>query len=209
MRTLPTLAFLALLSAPLYAQDLQRPDGWQARFDRAGSTEADMEMWVDMPPGWHITTGPAGIFWHPDLTASGAFRAEMEVFLFDPAGRREAFGIFFGGSDLRGDAQAYTYFLLRDGGQFIVKRRQGADTPTLVEWTSHPAVRSYADRVDDASVRNILTVEAGAETVRLLVNGQEVTSLPRAELAVDGIVGIRVNHALNLHVSRLEVTPIH
>lgn len=208
MRTLPTLVFLALLAAPLHAQDLQRPDGWQARFDRAGSTEADMEMWVDMPPGWHITTGPAGIFWHPDLTASGTFRAEMEVFLFDPAGRREAFGIFFGGGDLQGNAQAYTYFLLRDGGQFIVKRRQGTDTPTLVEWTPHPAVRSYADRGDDASVKNVLTVEAGAETVRLLVNGQEVTSLPRAELAVDGTVGIWVNHALNLHVSRLEVTPI-
>jgi len=40
------------------------------------------------------------------------------------------------------------------------------------------------------------------------VNGQEVATLPRADLAVDGVVGIRVNHALNLHVSRLEVTPL-
>ncbi|HSG49327.1 MAG TPA: hypothetical protein VLA43_16010, partial [Longimicrobiales bacterium] len=159
-------------------------------------------------PGWHITTGPAGIFWDPAVTASGTFKAEMEVFLFDPAGRREAFGIFFGGSALQDDAQTYTYFLLRDGGQFIVKRRQGTETPTLVEWTSHPAIRSYAERGDDASVKNILTVEAGDESVRFLVNGQEVASLPRAGIAVDGTVGIRVNHALNLHVSRLEVTPL-
>ena len=40
-----------------------------------------------------------------------------------------------------------------------------------------------------------------------LVNGEEVASLPRADLDVEGVVGIRVNHALNLHVSKLEVTP--
>jgi len=208
MRTLRTLAALALLSTPLHAQDLQRPEGWLARFDRAGSSEADMEMWVAMPPGWHITTGPAGIFWLPGTEATGSFRAELEVFLFDPEGRREAFGIFFGGRDLQGDAQAYTYFLLRDGGQFIVKRRSGAETPTVVPWTAHAAIRSYADRGDDASVRNVLTVEAGPDAIRFLVNGEEVTTLPRKGLPVDGTVGIRVNHALNLHVSRLEVTPL-
>lgn len=208
MRRFAALAAFAVLAAPISAQDLQRPEGWLARFDRAGSAESDMEMWVDMPPGWHITTGPAGIFWNPSLTASGEFRAEMEVFLFDPAGRREAFGIFFGGNDLQGTGQAYTYFLIRDGGQFLVKRRAGEQTPTLLEWTSHPAVQAYADRGEDASVRNVLTVEAGRESVRFLINGQEVGSLPRDGIAVDGVVGIRVNHALNLHVSRLEVTPL-
>ena len=208
MRTLRVLAALALLAAPLHAQDLQRPAGWKVRFDRAGSTEAELEMFVSMPPGWHITTGPAGIFWDPSVTASGNFRAEMEVFLFDPQGRREAFGVVFGGKDLEGDGQTYTYFLLRDGGEFIVKRRQGAETPTLVDWTSHASVRSYADRGEDASVKNVLTVEAGAETVRFLVNGQEVAARPREQLPVDGVVGIRVNHALNLHISRLAVTPL-
>ena len=208
MRTLGAHAVLAVVAAPLHAQDLQRPEGWKARFDRAGSSEADMEMWVTMPPGWHITTGPAGIFWDPGVTGSGNFKAEMEVFLFDPGERREAFGIFFGGRDLEGAGQSYGYFLIRNGGEFIVKRRDGADSPTLVGWTSHPSVRSFADRGDDASVRNVLAVEAGAETVRFLVNGAEVTTLPRGDLPIDGVVGIRVNHALNLHVSRLEVTTL-
>ena len=167
-----------------------------------------MEMWVTMPPGWHITTGPAGIFWDPGVTGSGNFKAEMEVFLFDPGERREAFGIFFGGRDLEGAGQSYGYFLIRNGGEFIVKRRDGADSPTLVGWTGHPSVRSFADRGDDASVRNVLAVEAGAETVRFLVNGAEVTTLPRGDLPIDGVVGIRVNHALNRHISRLEVTPL-
>ena len=147
------------------------------RFDRAGSTEADMEMFVSMPPGWHITTGPAGIFWDPAVSASGEFRAEMEVFLFDPGERREAFGIFFGGKELEGAGQEYAYFLLREGGEFIVKRRQGAETPTLVDWTAHDAVASFADRGDAATAKNVLTVEAGAETVRFLVNGAEVAEV--------------------------------
>ncbi len=211
MRTLPTAAALGLallLAAPLASQDLKRPEGWKVRFDRAGSTEAELEMFVSMPPGWHITTGPAGIFWDPALTASGRFRAEMEVFLFDPQGRREAFGIFFGGKDLEGPGQEYAYFLLREGGEFIVKRRHGAETPTLVDWTAHGAIASWADRGDAVTAKNVLTVEADAETVRFLVNGQKVAELPRAQLPVEGVVGIRVNHALNLHVSRLEVAPL-
>lgn len=211
MRTLLSVAALALtvlLAAPLTAQDLKRPEGWKVRFDRAGSTEAELEMFVSMPPGWHITTGPAGIFWDPSLTATGEFRAEMEVYLFDPEGRREAFGIFFGGTDLDGPGQEYAYFVVREGGEFLVKHRRGADTPTLVDWTEHDAVASFAERGDDSTAKNVLTVEAGSETVRFLVNGAEVAKLPRSRLPVEGTVGIRVNHALNVHVSRLDVTPL-
>lgn len=207
MRPLVALAFAALLATPLAAQDLQRPEGWMVRFDRPGSTEADLEMFVAMPPGWHITTGPAAIFWDPSVSASGDFRIEMEVFLFDPDGRREAFGVFFGGQELETEAQRYSYFLIRDGGEFLVKRRDGDQTPTVRGWAAHAAIRSYADRGDDASVKNVLAVEAGTEVVRFFVNDEEVASVPRSEVGTDGTVGIRVNHALNLHVSRLEVMP--
>jgi hypothetical protein len=216
-RRLASLAAAALAAAAFASagsasgaagQDLERPEGWLTRFDQPSASEDDLEMFVEMPPGWHVSTGPAGIFWTPVNTASGDFRAEMEVYLFDPQGRREAFGIFVGGRELTAADQEYTYFLLRDGGQFIVKRREGAEAPTIRPWTSHSAIRSYADRGDDASVQNLLAVEARADVVRFFVNGTEVTSLPRAELGVDGVFGFRVNHALNLHVSRLEARPI-
>jgi hypothetical protein len=42
--------------------------------------------------------------------------------------------------------------------------------------------------------------------VDFMINGTKVASRPRADLAVDGVVGLRVNHNLNLHVSKLEVT---
>lgn len=206
---LATFAMLATLSAPAFAQDLQRPDGWHVRFDNADATEADLEMFVAMPPGWHVTTGPAGIFWSPENTASGDFRVEMEVFLFDPGTRREAFGLFVGGKNLDGDAQEYSYFLVRNGGEYILKRRQGADAPTVRPWTRHEAILSYADRGDDASVKNVLAVEAHGGEVAFLVNGAEVARLPRSEFDVDGVFGFRVNHGLNVHVSRLEVVGHH
>ena len=197
-----------LCTAPAAAQELERPNGWMSRFDNPGASEADVEMFVEMPPGWHVTTGPAGIFYHPENTASGEFRAEMEVFLFDPQERREAFGIFIGGSDLQDATQEYTYFLLRDGGQYIIKRRVAADAPTVQPWTSHDAVRSYADRGDEASIKNVLVVEAGAAEVRFLVNDREVAKVPRSEVKPNGIFGFRVNHGLNVHISKLEVRPL-
>lgn len=208
MRVSTFLAVTACMAAQLPAQELTRPNGWQVRFDDPSATETQLETFVSMPPGWHVTTGPSGIFWDPAQEARGAFQAEMEVFLFDPEGRHEGFGLFVGGSDLTGAGQAYTYFLIRDGGEFLIKHRQGADTRNLTPWTAHEAVRSYANRGDDASVRNVLAVEAGADRVRFLVNGTEVAALPRSEVAVEGTVGLRVNHRLNLHVSRLEVKPL-
>lgn len=202
-----TVATLLGTASGLGAQDLERPDGWMTRFDAPSATEADLEMFVGMPPGWHVTTGPAGIFYHPDNTASGDFRAEMEVFLFDPGQRREAFGIFLGGRDLQGSDQEYTYFLLRNGGQYIIKRREGAEAPTVRPWTGHDAILSYADRGDDASVKNVLAVEADGDSVRFYVNGERVDEVSRSEVPVDGVFGFRVNHALNLHISKLEVTP--
>lgn len=210
-RPLFAAALFALLPGAVVGQEpeLQRPEGWEVRFDRPESSEADLEMFVAMPPGWHITTGPSGIFWDPAQRAEGTFRLEAEIFLFDPEGRREAFGVFFGGRNLQGDDQAYTYFLLRDGGQFIVKERAGAEAPTIQPWTDHESVRGWADRDEgDATVANVLAVEARADRVHFFVNGVEVASAPRSEIPVDGLVGLRVNHRLNLHVSRLEVGPL-
>ncbi len=208
MRIVFALALCSVLALPVSAQDLVRPAGWMTRFDHEGMSEADLDMFAEMPPGWHVTSGPAGIYWTASNEITGDFRLEMEVFQFDPEGRREAFGLFLGGRDLQGPNQEYTYFLLRDGGQFLIKRREGTETPTHKPWTDHDAIRSYADRGGEASIKNVLMVEARSEDIRFFVNGSEVARLPRSELNVDGVFGFRVNHALNLHISRLEASAI-
>lgn len=198
----------SLITAPgVTAQDPDQlpPDGWEIRTDRPGADASEI-FFVDMPPGWHITTGPAAILYHPDSVASGEFSVEMEVFLFDPEGRREAFGFFVGGRDLEGADQRYLYFLIRDGGEYLVKKRDGAETSTLLNWTPDDAILEYADRDEGGvTVRNVLRMEARTDRVVFRVNGDEVASLPRDDLALDGVVGLRVNHALNIHVTRLDI----
>ena len=98
---LPSLALWAL----------NVPPTWQPRLDNPERGSLEDIWYVDMPPGWHITTGPAAILWDPATTASGDFRIESETLLFDPEGRREAFGFFFGGSDLEGEGQTIRFFV--------------------------------------------------------------------------------------------------
>ena len=199
-------AALSLTSLPAAAQDdegLPFPEGWEVRFDHEGASMDDLYL-VTMTPGYHVTTGPAMIAWHPDSVATGDFRIESETFLFDPQGRREAFGFFIGGSDLQGPDQRYTYFLLREGGEFLVKSRAGAQTPVVHDWTAHPAIVSYATRPEgSATAKNVLALEATGDELRFSVNGELLWSGPRGGLATEGVFGLRVNHGLNLHVTTI------
>lgn len=204
-----TLAWTAALPDAVRAQEeLQGPppEGWEIRTDRPGADASEI-IFVDMPPGWHITTGPAAIFYHPDSVAAGEYSVEMEVFLFDPAGRREAFGFFVGGENLDGPDQRYLYFLIRDGGEFLVKERDGPGTSTLVNWTPHDAILGYEDREEGAvTVRNVLGLQVRGDEMVFRVNGAKVATLPLRDRDVDGVAGLRVNHALNIHVSSLNIT---
>jgi hypothetical protein len=223
---------LACLSAGLFAQapgadpaatrpDPQRPQGenlktpptWKVRLDkpdpgaRIGAEKDADVFFVNMTPGWHVTTSRAAIFWHPASTASGDYRAAATLHSFDPKSRhQEGYGIFFGGSDLEGEGQAYGYFLLRNDGKFLIKKRQGAATALVQDWTAHAAIARWTPE-SGASVENRLAVEASGETVTFEINGEPAASHPRAALPTAGVVGLRLNHHVNVHVSDLAVTP--
>ena len=98
-----TIGALALLAASAAQAQEERPQGWMTRFDREGVTEANLERFVSMAPGWHISTGRgAGIFYDPSMTASSEYTLTSTVFLFDPGRRhREAYGVFFGAARQR------------------------------------------------------------------------------------------------------------
>lgn len=203
MRTRMILGALVVVAPVLSAQE--RPADWKVRFDNPNADMAALHF-VTMAPGWHLTTGPAGILYNPENRAEGRYRLSSTVFLFDPGRRhREAYGVFFGGSDLDGANQAYSYFLIRDTGEFLVKTRRGASTETVVPWTASDAIMQYPGGDDQA--KNVLAVECGTDSVEFYVNDRKVTSVPRSRLMTDGIVGLRVNHSLNLHVSELLVEP--
>ena len=200
----------ALLTAPVAAQGQKRPESWKVRLDRgAPGVIPDSLLLVDMPPGWHVTTTRySGIFYDPAWQAEGDFRITAQIFLF-PDSRQEGYGVFFGGRELEGPGQRYVYVLLRKDGAYLVKRREGSDTREIVPWTPSPAVAALAPGAT-SNVKNDLVIEASGDRVRVLVNDQELGSWPRATLDGGGAgqVGLRLNHGLNLHVSKLTIEPI-
>ncbi len=195
-------------TGPATAQDDGGPPpGWMVRTDGGGHGAAEGLEFTEMPPGFHIMTGPAGIFYHPAQRADGAYRVEAEIFLFDPGNRREGFGLLFAGTELDGDGQAYTYFLIRRDGKYLIKRRDGSETATIQEWTDHSAITTWENRGEDqATLKYVLAVQVGASAIAFYVNDSEVARIPRDGLSTDGVAGLRINHGLNLHVTRLDVT---
>jgi len=194
-------------------ENMKTPPTWKVRLDRPNpevtvGSEEGVDIWfVNMTPGWHVTTGPAAIFWHPASTAEGIYRASTTIHFFDPKGHLEGYGLFFGGADLEQEGQSYSYFLLRNDGKFLIKKRRGAATEVVQDWTPHPGIARYGPE-SKSSERNVLVVEVREDAVDFFVNGQKVASQPRARLPADGVVGLRINHHVNVHVSDLAVTPL-
>jgi hypothetical protein len=197
-----TLA-LVCFASPLAAQELERPAHWKVRFDRPAPDTAI--YFVAMPPGWHVTTGPAAILYDPAQTARGEYRVDSEIVLFS-GDRLEGFGLFIGGANLEAANQSYLYFLIRKDGRFLVKERAGSETHDVIPWTEHAAI--VKPDGGDGTAKNVLAIECGPEQVRFFVNDQQVAWLPRSQLHVEGVVGLRVNHHLNVHITDLTVEPL-
>lgn len=187
-------------------ENLAVPSEWEVRLDNPdesvtiGSDPESADIYfVNMKPGWHITTGPRAIFWHPASSTEGTYRAHTKIHLFDPKGRNEAFGLFFGGLNLKDENQTYTYFLLRNSGEYLIKKRIGDETRLVKDWTKTDAMATYTDTTQ-SSVPNALSVEVVENKVSFFVNGKQVETLDKNQVDTAGYIGLRVNHRLNLHI---------
>jgi hypothetical protein len=211
MKKLFVFGLAALLTAPLVAQHQSDPDkkvagggtlptGWKARIDDSAPIAGVKVM--PMGSGIHFMTGPAGIYYKPADKAAGTYTATATFTQMEPAAHPEAYGIIIGGSGLEGAAQKYTYFVIRQDGKYLVKRRAGADTPTVIDWTDNAAIKKA-----DASgkMTNTLAIDVGKDKVRFLVNGAEVTATEPGKVDTDGVAGLRINHNLNVHVEGFAV----
>lgn len=208
---------LTFCAADLFAQksnadeEGEVPSDWMVRLDNPdrevtiGSVPHSADIFfVTMSPGWHIKTGPRAIFYPEGHKAEGTYTASTEIHLFDPGGRNEAFGLFIGGQNLQQDNQTYTYFLLRNSGEYLIKKREGNETSVVKDWTETDAMTTFDDTTD-SSVPNTLRIEVMENNVTFYVNDQKVETLPKAQLDTEGIVGLRINHMLNVHIENLDV----
>ena len=191
-RMIPLLSVL-LVPADAAGQALRAPEGWIARPER----------FVEMPPGWHITTGRGVSLYHPEAEAAGSFELESEGYLFDPEGRDGRYGLMLGGRDLDSDAQRYVTFEIGPRGDYAIRQLAEYESTDLASG-SHEAILPWTG--DEPTVRNVLGVEAGGSTVRFSVNGVTVAELPRATVDPEGIIGFRVDGGTNLHITTLDVS---
>ena len=211
MRTLILGALLLAAAAPLAAQGHQHdpdhaapgggtlPAGWHAHADRAGADMAGLRF-APMAPGWHVTTGPAVILWRAEDAATGEFTASATIHQTKAPAHPEAYGMFVAGSGLDA-APDYLYFLVRGDGKYMVRHRAAnGEVHTVVDWTESPAVHRQNEA---GAASNALAVEGGPWGVRFKVNGTQVGEFPNVKST--GIVGLRVNHNLDVHVSDFAV----
>ena len=178
------------------------PAGWKGRLDSGDKSLTGVKA-SPMGGGVHFMTGPAGIYYKPADKAAGAYETHATFTQMVPADHPEAYGLFIGGANLDAAAQKYTYFIIRQDGKFMIKRRAGAETPTVMDWTDHAAIKK-AD--SSGKMSNTLAIEVARDKVRFLVNGTEVTAVDAAKVDTAGTPGLRVNHNLNLHVEGFAIT---
>ena len=177
------------------------PAGYTGRTDRESQNIADASYTSDGGT-WSVKTGPAHILWAAADSASGAYTATATFELIEPPEHPEAFGLFIGGRGLDQPTQQYTYFLVRNNGEYLVKTRNGAETGNVIGWTASADVPAAA-----SGATYELAVRVASDSVHFLVNGKQVAAQPRAALpSVDGVAGLRINHNLHLNVTPLTIT---
>jgi len=207
MRLVAVAITMAGAAAALTAQGLQTPADWRWLNDEPAKLVQGQDVppgawrFVAMPPGWHVTTGPGALLFHPEYAGKGNFSIEAEIFLF-PGESPSEYGVFLGGRDL--DPQkspSYLAFVARRDGKAAVLRLGGMSP--IVDWKANSAVMPHPGK---DTAKNILRVDVNPADIIFSANGKDVIRLPRAGLGVDGQVGFRIGKGLDVHVSRLDIT---
>ena len=192
-----------------------RVEGWTGRLDPRPASQGRKiteTKFVSMGSGFHVTAGPAAIYWNPANSPSGNYSVKGTFNQTKASAHPEGYGLIVAGRDLETPNQSYLYFLVRQDGKFIINHRANDSTVhKIVDWTANPAVKAI-DEAGKAS--NALAIDVDASQVHFRVNGTEVHALPRnvidsgnGHAGSAGVAGIRVNHNLDVHIDGFAVVP--
>jgi hypothetical protein len=83
-----------------------------------------------------------------------------------------------------------------------VRQRQGEDATDVVRRATNAAVRQPGA---DGKSTNTLEVRVNGDTVSYVVNGTVLHSGPKGGVKTDGLVGVRVNHVMDVQFEGFEV----
>lgn len=171
------------------------PAGWSGRTDRGRPLSG--AKFEAMGTGYHVTTGPAVILYRAaDRAAAGFHTLAIFTQMKAPA-HPEGYGMFVAGNALDADGQAYIYVLVRGDGRYLIKRRVGTAVTTIVDWAASPAVNK-ADGAGKAT--NKIEIQSSGGKLTVTINGQKLYETAATPAETSGIVGLRVNHNLDVHI---------
>ncbi len=211
MKPLFLSAFLcaAVFAPALFAQGGADPDravsgsgkfpaGWSVRPDRG---TADQVMFTQTGDVYHFAMGSAGTFYNPAWTKTGDRKFSARLTQKSAPSHPISYGLMLGGSNLAGDTQTYSYFLVRNQGEYFIANREGNARPiTVVNWTANPAIVKQGP---DGRQTNTLGVQVQGDNVIFTVNGVEMTRLPKSKIHTEGLYGFRIGHNLDVDVDQV------
>ena len=199
------LAFVSVFPATAQDNDPDRavtggksPAGWSVRPDRGTPEQIKFTQAGDV---FHFAMGPAGTFYRADWTKSGDYKFSARLTQKQAPTHPISYGLMIGGSDLAGPSQTYSYFLVRNQGEYFIANREGDKRPTtVVGWTANPAIVKEGA---DGKQTNTLGVQVQGDNVIFTVNGTEVTRLPKSKIHTDGLYAFRIGHNLDVDVDQV------
>jgi hypothetical protein len=174
--------------------------GWWARLDDPKEGRTGLRV-TSSGGGVRIVTGPNAIFFDPEIGGDANYTVRATFTQNKPASHEVAYGLFIGGSDLDLENQRYTYFVIRQDGKFLIRKRNGAKTMNVAgDWADHPAVAKA-----DASGKQVneLAISVEKDAVTFMANGQVVAKHPATAVDTNGIAGVRIGHGLDIQVDKL------
>lgn len=182
-------------------------DGWMVRTDRDAATD-NLNFRME-GSAYRVTVGPAVVLYREGDRASGQYEVSGTFTQMSSLGHAHSYGLIIGGSDLQGAGQAYTYFVVRGDGVYLLKKRDGEELTVLTQggdrsgYVANDAIHSENG---DGVATNELTVRVRASDVQFLVNGAVVITTPKSQVHTDGLVGMRINHNLDIRIESFELS---
>jgi hypothetical protein len=184
--------------------------GWQGKADpgnKQGLTVNDSKFATE-GSGFHLTTGPAAVYWNPantakgDFTVKATFREPKQTY-----NHPHPFGVFIGGTQLDTDTPSMLYCVAYRDGSYTVRQFSAGKPSQVVRKTPHEKVTKATG--PEAEVTQEVALVVKGPRVECMINGASVWGADKSEIgniSTDGLTGIRVSHNSDAIVSNFAVT---
>ena len=173
------------------------PAGWSARPDRGAPTGIKFSQTGEV---YHFEMGTTGTVWRNDWTKSGNYTYSARLTQMKKASHPVSYGLVIGGTNM-GPSPTYTYFLVRQSGEYFISNWEGSAPKTVTAWTANPAIVKEGA---DGKQQNTLSIEVRGNDVIFGVNGKEMTRLMKSQVHTDGVEGFRIGHTLDVDVDQVK-----